>query len=154
MLDQAVSHQYPLVKRTTFTVLSVMIMVAPCKRLFFGCISLMLVCFVYVFNIFILIGFNISIFSLDKRKKIQTYPPLWKKIYAGCDSISSISCFFSTITNSWLGYKYNTLLKLLIPNLNKFLAVPYAVLVSNHCTFLSTNTKPDSWSNCHLKNYD
>lgn len=154
MLDQAVSHQYPLVKRTTFTVLSVMIMVAPCKRLFFGCISLMLVCFVYVFNIFILIGFNISIFSLDKRKKIQTYPPLWKKSTLVVILYLVYLVFFSTITNSWLGYKYNTILKLLISNLNKFLAVPYAVLVSNHCTFLSTNTKPDSWSNCHLKNYD
>lgn len=153
MLDQAVSHQYPLVKRTTFTVLPVMIMVAPCKRLFFGCISLMLVCFVYVFNIFILIGFNIYFFFRQKGKNPNIPTPL-KKIYAGCDSISSLSCFFSTITNSWLGYKYNTILKLLISNLNKFLAVPYAVLVSNHCTFLSTNTKPDSWSNCHLKNYD
>lgn len=80
MLDQAVSHQYPLVKRTTFTVLSVMIMVAPRKSLFFGCISLMLVCFVYVFTIFILIGFNISIFSLDKRKKSKHTHPSEKNL--------------------------------------------------------------------------
>lgn len=80
LINLAVSHQYPLVKRTTFTVLSVMIMVAPCKSLFFGCISLMLVCFVYVFNTFILICFNISIFSLDKRKKIQTYLPPEKNL--------------------------------------------------------------------------
>lgn len=78
LINLAVSHQYPLVKRTTFTVLSVMIMVAPRKSLFFECISLMLVCLVYVFNIFILICFNISFFSLQKRKKIETYPPLRK----------------------------------------------------------------------------